>query len=557
MIFMEDVPVIKRALLSVFDKAGIVDFARQLVEEFHIELLSTGGTAKTLEKAGIPFMQVSDYTQSPEMFDGRVKTLHPRIHGGLLIRRDNPQDVQDATKYNVQPIDMVVVNLYPFSQVIAKAETTFDEALEMIDIGGPTMIRAAAKAHPYVTVICNPGKYDIVLQEMRANKGGVTRKTRMSLAQEVYATMALYDATVANYLGRQFEANYGITSSESGESGIANKNIAAKFPELLVKLYRKVQKCRYGENWEQAAAYYQDLAAKAGIQNCVQLHGKEISFNNFLDIDACLQILLDFGTDHYVTAILKHTNPNGVAIDFKSQLESCKHAFATDPLSAFGGIWGFNKPLTKEVADYIFNEKKVFVEVILAPEFTPDALAILKTKQNLRVVKFGNLLELHDSVYELPEIRGVIGGALVQEFDSGPVIKKWDVKTKRPVSESEKTALIFAYRVCKWAKSNSAVFAKEYDTGVYTLGIGAGQQSRVHVVKLAAQKGKEFGHDLKDSVMGTDSFFPFPDGLEASVEAGAKAIVNPGGSVKDADVIQKADELGVSLVFCDKRVFKH
>lgn len=539
---------IKRALVSVFDKAGIVDFARQLVDEFKIELLSTGGTAKALEKAGIPFTQVSDYTKSPEMFDGRVKTLHPRIHGGLLMRRDNPQDVADAAKNNVLPIDLVVVNLYPFSQVIAKAETSLDEAIEMIDIGGPTMIRAAAKAYPYVTVICNPGKYDLVLQEMRANNGAVTDKVRMSLSQEVFATMSLYDATVANYLGRKYSELYGGSSDQPAN---------AKLPELLVKLYKNVQKCRYGENWEQAAAYYQDLAARAGIMNCEQLHGKEISFNNYLDMDACLQMLLDFGPDNYVTAILKHTNPNGLAVDFKSQLESCKRAFSTDPLSAFGGIWGFNKPLEKEVADYIVNEKKVFVEVILAPDFPAETMTILKTKTNLRVVRFGDLLQQHDKVYELPELRGVIGGALVQEADSGPIIQKWDVKTKRSVSDSEKYALIFAYRVCKWAKSNSAVFAREYSTGVYTLGIGAGQQSRVHVVKLAAQKGKEFGHDLKDSVMGTDSFFPFPDGLEASVEAGAKAVLNPGGSVKDDDVIKRADELNVSLVFCNKRVFRH
>ena len=375
----------------------------------------------------------------------------------------------------------------------------------------------------------------------------------MMLAQEVFATMALYDATVANYLGKTYEVTY--------QPGDAKDHlpapIAAKFPELLVKLYKKIQKCRYGENWEQAAAIYQDQLATAGMQNCIQLQGKEISFNNFLDVDSCLQMLLDFGTDHYVTCILKHTNPNGVAIDFKSQLESCKHAFSTDPLSAFGGIWGFNKPLETATAAFIFNEKKVFVEVILAPDFEPGALEIMKSKQDLRVVKFGDLLTRQQEVYKLPEIRGVLGGALVQEYDSGPVINKWDVKTKRPVSESERTALIFAYKACKWAKSNSAAFAKEYETGVYTLGIGAGQQSRVHVVKLGAQKAREFGHDLKDSVMGTDSFFPFPDGLEAAVEAGAKAIINPGGSKKDNDVIKRADELGVSLVFCDKRVFRH
>jgi phosphoribosylaminoimidazolecarboxamide formyltransferase / IMP cyclohydrolase len=542
---------IKRALVSVFNKAGIVDFVKQLVTDFNVEILSTGGTARILTEAGIKLTKVSDFTGAPEMFDGRVKTLHPRIHGGLLMRRENPKDVEDAKKNDVLPIDLVVCNLYPFSDVIAKAETSLNDALEMIDIGGPTMIRAAAKSFPSVTVIADPSKYDLVLQEMHDNKGAVSDQTRMMLSQQVFATMALYDATVANYLGKSYSEQYN--STEDG-----NKSI--EFPDLLVKLYHKVQKCRYGENWDQNAAYYIELGSKAGLQSLEQLHGKAISFNNWLDIDSCIQVLADFELDHsndHVTAIFKHTTPNGVAVDFKSQLESCKHAFSTDPLSAFGGIWGFNKILTKKTAQYIIIDKKVFVEVLLAPDFEPGALEILKTKENLRIVKFGELLTQREDIYENPEIRGVLGGALVQDYDSGALIKSWDVKTERSVNDSEKKALIFAYRVCKWAKSNSAVFAKEYSTGVYTLGIGAGQQSRVHVVKLAVDKAKEFGHDLKDSVMGTDSFFPFPDGLEVTAEAGAKAVLNPGGSIRDGKVIEKANELKVSLVFCGKRVFRH
>ncbi len=313
--------LIKRALVSVFDKAGIVDFVRQLVDSFGIEILSTGGTAKVLGEAGIPFTQVSDYTGSPEMFDGRVKTLHPRIHGGLLMRRDNDQDVADAEANNILQIDLVVCNLYPFSQVIAKAETSLEEAIEMIDIGGPTMIRAAAKSYPYVTVVVDPGKYDAIIQEMTANNGAVTDQTRMRLSQQVFATMALYDTAVANYIERQFSTLYEKTDEEDPDG-----KKAAKFPELLVKLYRKVQLCRYGENWDQDGALYYDLAAKAGLQNLTQIHGKEISFNNFLDIDTCMQVLLDFVTEDYVTVILKHANPNGVAIDKSSQLESCKHA---------------------------------------------------------------------------------------------------------------------------------------------------------------------------------------------------------------------------------------
>ena len=558
---------IKRALVSVYDKSGIVDFVRQLVEDFHIEILSTGGTAKKLEEAGIPYRKVSEYTQSPEMFDGRVKTLHPRIHGGLLMRRNNPQDMVDAEKYDIPPIDMVVCNLYPFQEIVAKADTDLNAALEMIDIGGPTQIRAAAKSFPDVTVVSNPEKYDIILQLMHENNGSVPKIERWKLAQEVFATTSLYDATIANYLGSEWEKTHPPTSETSGKSEKSEKSeingnsedIFA-FPDLLVKLYRKVQKCRYGENWEQQGYLYEDSSAVAGLQDLRKLHGRAISFNNWLDIDSCMQLLSDFNqdhSDHHICAIFKHTTPNGVAIDYHSQLEATKHAFSTDPLSAFGGIWGFNQLLTAEVAHYIIEEKKVFVEVLLAPDFEPAALEILKSKENLRIVAFDDFLNHRKALYHLPEIRSVLGGVLVQDYDWKAIVKDWEVKTIRKVSPREKEALIFAYRVSKWAKSNSAAFAKEYETGVYTLGIGAGQQSRVHVVRLAAEKAREFGHDLAGSVMGTDSFFPFSDGLEAAIEEGAKAILNPGGSIRDEEVIAKADEFGVSLVFCGKRVFRH
>ncbi|MHA1618497.1 MAG: bifunctional phosphoribosylaminoimidazolecarboxamide formyltransferase/IMP cyclohydrolase [Promethearchaeota archaeon] len=546
---------IKRALISVYDKSGIVDFARQLVEDFHIEILSTGGTARKLEEAGIPIIKVSDYTKSPEMFDGRVKTLHPRIHGGLLMRRSNPHDIADAEKYDIPPIDMVVCNLYPFQDIIAKADTDLNAALEMIDIGGPTQIRAAAKSFPDVTVVSNPGKYDEIIRQMHENKGALPRSERWKLAQEVFATTSLYDATIANYLGSEWEKTHALTS-ETGEE--SEENFA--FPDLLVKLYRKVQKCRYGENWEQNGYLYEDSAKTIGLSDLRKLHGKAISFNNWLDIDSCMQVLSDFHQDHpehHICAIFKHTTPNGVAIDYKSQLEATKHAFSTDPLSAFGGIWGFNQTLTAEVAQYVIVEKKVFVEVLLAPDFEPEALEILKSKKNLRIVAYDDFLTKRNAIYNLPEIRSVLGGVLVQDYDWKAIVKEWDVKTTRQVSDREKEALIFAYRVSKWAKSNSAVFAKEYETGVYTLGIGAGQQSRVHVVRLAADKAREFGHDLKGSVMGTDSFFPFSDGLEAAIEEGAKAILNPGGSIRDEEVIAKADELRTSLAFCGKRVFRH
>lgn len=530
---------IKRALVSVFDKAGIIDFIKPLVDEFGVEILSTGGTGKLLEANGIPIIKISEYTGSPEMFEGRVKTLHPKVEGGILYRREIEEDVIDAQKYDIPPIDMVVCNLYQFKEVISQPNTTLEQALEMIDIGGPTMIRAAAKNYPNVVVIPDPIYYERVLKELRTQNGVVGDKLRAELAQEVFLVMAEYNAVIAGYLHRKV-------------SDIL-------LPQKIVNVYRKVQDCRYGENWDQAAAYYEDLSAKTGLQDLHQLWGKEISFNNFLDIDSCLQMLLDFGTDNYVTAILKHTSPNGIAIDRINQLESVKKAFSTDPLSAFGGIWGVNQPLTKEVADFIINKENIFLEVIMAPSFEPKALEIFQQKENLRVIEFGNILKKRDLLYRKPEIRGVLGGILVQEYDHKPIIKEWKVVSEKDVSDQEKEALIFAYKVSKWAKSNSACFAQIYENGVYTIGIGAGQQSRVHVVKLAARKAIEFGHkeELKDSYMGTDSFFPFPDGLEAAVDVGAKAIINPGGSIRDEDVIKRANELDCALVFCGKRVFRH
>jgi len=530
---------IKRAIISVFDKTGVINFVKALVDEFNVEILSTGGTGKLLEENGINYIKISDYTESPEMFDGRVKTLHPRIEGGILFRRDIEKDVQDAKKYSISPIDMVICNLYQFKEAIAKPETTLENALELIDIGGPTMIRAAAKNFPDVVVVPSSKYYDQIIEELKES-GGISDKTRATLAQDVFMIMADYNAAIANYLQKHINPDLIMGKS-------------------FIKSFEKVQDCRYGENWDQAAAYYKDLSSIYGLHNLNKLSGKQISFNNYLDIDSCMQILLDFGTEHYVTAILKHTSPNGVAIDRKDQLTSIKKAFNTDPLSAFGGIWGVNKKLTKEVADFIINKEKIFVEVILAPSFEREALEILKQKENLIIIEFKDFLGRKNIIYKDPEIRGVLGGILVQEYDSKPVIKEWNVVSKKKVNEFEKLALIFAYKVSKWTKSNSACFAQIYDNGIYTIGIGAGQQSRVHVIKLAAQKAIEFGHrnELKNSYMGTDSFFPFPDGLEAAVEAGAKAVINPGGSIRDKAVIQRADELECALVFCGKRVFRH
>jgi phosphoribosylaminoimidazolecarboxamide formyltransferase/IMP cyclohydrolase len=530
---------IERAIVSVYDKSGVIEFVKRLVEDFGVKLLSTGGTGKLLEKHGIPYQTISDFTKSPEMFDGRVKTLHPKIEGGILFRRNIEKDREDAKKYDINPIDMVICNLYQFKEAILNPDITFNEALEMIDIGGPTMIRAAAKNFHDVVVVPNSKYYSLILNEMEKNDGFIQEKVRAMLAKDVFLIMADYDAAIANYLQAYYNPQ--------------------KFGDKLIKIYDKISDTRYGENWDQEAAYYRDSSIKYGLHNLIQLNGKKISFNNYLDIDSCLQMLLDFEEKDYITTILKHTNPNGVAIDKKDQLSSIKMALNTDPMSAFGGVWGVNKRLKADVADYLINKENIFIEVFLAPSFEPEALDILKQKKNLILLEFGSLLDNKKEIYKNHEIRSILGGILVQEYDHKPIIKEWNVVSKRKVDNIEKQSLIFAYRVSKWAKSNSACFVQTYPSGIHTIGIGAGQQSRVHVVKLAAQKAIEFGQKdkLKGSIMGTDSFFPFPDGLETAVSFGAKAIINPGGSIRDDLVIKKANELNCALVFCGKRVFRH
>jgi phosphoribosylaminoimidazolecarboxamide formyltransferase/IMP cyclohydrolase len=402
------------------------------------------------------------------------------------------------------------------------------------------MIRAAAKSFPDVVVVPHSSYYDQIIKELRENNGNISDKTRATLAQDVFVIMADYNAAIANYLQNYY-------------------NPDVKLSKQIVKVYEKVQDCRYGENWEQAAAFYRDTSSSYGLHNFKQLGGKAISFNNYLDIDSCVQMLLDFNPEHHVTAILKHTSPNGLALDKKSQFKSVQMAFSCDPMSAFGGIWGVNKELTTEVADFIVNKKNIFVDVILAPSYESEALEILKQKKNMRILEIGDFLDKRDEIYKNLELRSTLGGVLVQEYDNGPIIKEWNVVSKKKVDDREKEALVFAYKVSKWAKSNSACFSQIYDNGIYSVGIGAGQQSRVHVVKLAIQKAIEFGHkeELSNSFMGTDSFFPFPDGLEVAIEAGAKAIINPGGSINDESIIKRADELGCVLVFCGKRVFRH
>ncbi|MFX1591022.1 MAG: bifunctional phosphoribosylaminoimidazolecarboxamide formyltransferase/IMP cyclohydrolase, partial [Promethearchaeota archaeon] len=399
---------IERAIVSVFDKTGVLDLVKVLVNEFKIEILSTGGTGALLRENGIKYIKISEFTESPEMFDGRIKTLHPRIEGGLLYRRNIQKDIEEANKYNIEPIDMVICNLYQFKEVIEKPGIKLENALEMIDIGGPTMIRSAAKNFQDVIVIPSPEYYDLIIDELRANKGAITEKTRLLLAQKVFSIMADYNVAIANYLQKYYNPN-------------------TLLPNTIIKVYEKVQECRYGENWDQSAAYYKDLSAKLGLHDFKQLGGKQISFNNFLDIDSCIQMLLDFNTQDHVTAILKHTSPNGIATDKKNQLQSVEMAYKCDPMSAFGGIWGVNNELKADVADFIVNKEKIFVDVLLAPSFEPEALNILKQKQNMIILEFENFLDKRDEIYKNLEIRSTLGGVLIQEYDNKPVIKEWNV----------------------------------------------------------------------------------------------------------------------------------
>ncbi|MBD3185462.1 bifunctional phosphoribosylaminoimidazolecarboxamide formyltransferase/IMP cyclohydrolase [Candidatus Bathyarchaeota archaeon] len=529
---------IRTVLVSTYKKDGLVEFVRALDQLIHPQILSTGGTAKVLRTAGIEITDVSEYTGAPELFGGRIKTLHPKIEGGILYRRDKEQDAQEAKDHDIDGIDMVICNLYPFEEAIKNENITMEDALEMIDIGGPTMIRAAAKNYKDVVVVSQPSQYDMILSTLEEHDGAIPLHMRLSLAIAVFRNVAAYNIAIVDFLEHR-AGNF------------------EKFPALLVKAFEKVHPCRYGENWDQEAAFYMDKASPFGIHSLEKLWGKEISFNNYLDIDACFQLLSDLNKHEHVCAIFKHTTPNGVAVDGNSQLEACKNAFSCDPLSAFGGIWGFNKPVEPEVAKYIIEEKNIFIEVLLAPSIPKESRKVLEKKQNMRVLEFGNMLAKREVLYQNLEIRGILGGILLQDYDHAGIVKDWDEKTTRKTSTKERETLVFAMTVCKWAKSNSAVFAKVTEHGMYTIGIGAGQQSRVHVVKLAHSKALEFKHDPTGSVMATDSFFPFPDGVEAAVDAGAKAVLCPGGSIRDGEVIARAEELGISLVFTGKRVFRH
>jgi phosphoribosylaminoimidazolecarboxamide formyltransferase/IMP cyclohydrolase len=517
---------IRRALLSVSDKTGLTDFARALAAR-NVELLSTGGTAKALRDAGLAVIDVGSYTGFPEIMDGRVKTLHPRVHGGLLGRRG----VDDAVmqQHNIPPIDLLAVNLYPFAQTVAKPDCTYADAIENIDIGGPAMVRAASKNHESVTVIVDPADYARVLGDLDANDGATSIDTRSSLAAKAFAHTAKYDTMVSSYLLAR--------ESENAES----------FPDTLPLVYEKIQDLRYGENPHQRAAFYREPGVKGScVASARMLQGKELSFNNIADTDTAVECVRVFAEPACV--IVKHANPCGVGTAV-SLTDAYDRAYRTDPTSAFGGIIAFNRELDESTATAIVGRQ--FVEVIAAPAVSAAAGAVLAAKSNIRVLILGPLNKPNPS--EL-EYRSVVGGLLVQNRDTALALPEtFKVVTKRAPSPTQYADLWFAWRVCKYVKSNAIVFARE---GM-TIGVGAGQMSRVYSTRLAALKAKDEGLTVEGSSMASDAFFPFRDGIDVAAEYGIKAIVQPGGSKRDEEVIAAADEHGMTMVFTGMRHFRH
>ena len=525
---------VSQALISVSDKRGVVDFARELAA-LGVNILSTGGTAKMLRDAGIKVTDVSDYTGFPEMLDGRVKTLHPKVHGGILGIRGNAAHAATMQQHDIPTIDLVVVNLYPFAQTVAKKDCALEDAIENIDIGGPTMVRAAAKNHGNaaggVGVLTDPEDYAPVLAELKANGGALSYKTRFALAKKAFTHTARYDGAIANWL----------TSLDAEDK-------PTTFPDRLQFAFDKVDTMRYGENPHQAAAFYREPSPVPGaIANYAQLQGKELSYNNIADSDAAWECVKAFDNASGVVAcvIVKHANPCGVAIGASAE-EAYRKAFKTDPTSAFGGIIAFNTTIDKATAEAVAGQ---FAEVIIAPEITADARAVFAAKQNLRVltVPMGAAEGRFD-------FKRVGGGLLVQTADEARIAQS-DIKvvTKRAPTAQEMSDLLFAWRVAKYVKSNAIVYCKDN----MTVGVGAGQMSRVDSARIAAIKAENNGLTVVGSVVASDAFFPFRDGLDVLAKAGATAVIQPGGSVRDAEVIAAADEQNVAMVFTGFRHFRH
>ena len=532
-------PKIQRAILSVTDKTGLVDFARRLAD-LGIELISTGGTAKLLRDSRIAVKDISDLTGFPEMLDGRVKTLHPKVHGGILHRRENPAHTAAVAEHGIQPIDMVVVNLYAFEKTAAKPGVAFEELIENIDIGGPSMIRSAAKNFHDVAVVTSPVDYPAIAEELARSGGGLSLETKWRLAQKAFATTAAYDSAIASTLERVPADFQVLPTSEA-------------FPQTLRLSFQKNLDLRYGENPHQKAAMYSD-GSGAGVANARQLQGKELSYNNIVDLEAAWDLAQEF--DEPVCAIIKHTNPAGAATG-KTLAEAYKRAFECDPVSAFGGVIGVNRPIDAAAAEEMH---KLFLEVIAAPAFDDAAKARFATKKNLRLVEVvdpwspGRPVRGADEASAAPRrwtLKNISGGVLVQDADLRSLQDK-DLKvvTKRAPTPEEIRALLFAWKVCKHVKSNAIVYARDGQT----VGVGAGQMSRVDAAKIGAMKAQL---PLKGTVAASDAFFPFPDGVEEIARAGATAIIQPGGSQRDQEVIDAADRLGLAMLFTGLRHFRH
>lgn len=510
---------IKRALISVSDKTGVVDFARGL-HELGVEIISTGGTMKAIADAGIPVIPVSQVTGFPEMMDGRVKTLHPKIHGGILAIRDNPEHVKAMKEHGITGIDLVAVNLYPFRQTIAKPDVTLAEAIENIDIGGPSMVRAAAKNYKYVTIVVDPSQYGEVLEKIKT--GTMTEEFRLKLSQKAFLHTGLYDCAIAEYLEKQ------VTGDKGG------------MPDILSHAYTKIQDLRYGENPHQKAAFYKDPEETGGIAAARQLHGKELSYNNIVDMEAAWDLVTEW-TDTPACTIIKHTNPCGTALG-KTPLEAFTKAFNADSKSAFGGIVAMNRECDKETAEAM---KPIFFEVVLAPKFSAEALSVLETKKNIRLIEVPAL-----SKPEL-QLKKVSGGLLVQTpDDSAETREDCKVVTKRAPTEEEWAAMEFAWKIVKHVKSNAIVLSGKD----VTFGIGAGQMNRVGSADIAIT---EAGEKAKGAVMSSDAFFPFGDTIEAAGKAGITAVIQPGGSIRDQESIDMADKYGIAMVFTGRRHFRH
>jgi phosphoribosylaminoimidazolecarboxamide formyltransferase/IMP cyclohydrolase len=537
---------IQRAILSVTDKTGLVDFARQL-SKLDIELISTGGTAKLLRDFGIAVKDISELTGFPEMLGGRVKTLHPKVHGGILHRREDAAHSAAVAEHGIQPIDMVVVNLYAFEKTAAKRGVAFEELIENIDIGGPSMIRSAAKNFHDVAIVTSPSDYQDIADELASSGGTLSLATKWRLAQKAFATTAAYDSAIASTLEgipdvSSFAPQAGAELRSAGQPGAAVPTSADKFPQTLRVSFQKTLDLRYGENPHQKAAMYSD-GSGLGVANGRQLQGKELSYNNIVDLQAAWDLAYEFNEgqfDEAFCAVIKHTNPAGAATG-KTLVEAYSKALECDPVSAFGGVIGVNRPIDAETAEEMH---KLFLEVIAAPGFDDAAKARFATKKNLRLVE----------VKAAPQkwvLKNISGGILVQDTDSRP-LQEVDLKvvTQRAPTSEETRAMLFAWKVCKHVKSNAIVYARDGQT----VGVGAGQMSRVDSAKIGAMKAQL---PLQGTVAASDAFFPFPDGVEEIARAGATAIIQPGGSQRDAEVIAAADRLGLAMLFTGVRHFRH